>query len=135
VVSTDELAGIPLFDSLDEAEREELASWFDQRTFDAGAVLVDEGSSGYSFFVLTEGSAVVTSGGAALRELGRGDFFGEIAIVERRRRSATVTATAPVKVLVLFGWDFRGLQEAQPEIAARIADAMAQRLAADAGPA
>jgi CRP-like cAMP-binding protein len=135
VVSTDELAGIPLFDSLDEAEREELASWFDQRTFDAGAVLVDEGSSGYTFFVLTEGSASVTTGGAALRELGRGDFFGEIAIVEGRRRSATITATAPGKVLVMFGWDFRGLQEAQPEIAARIADAMAQRLAADAGPA
>jgi CRP-like cAMP-binding protein len=77
----------------------------------------------------------VSSGGAALGELGRGDLFGEIAIVERRRRSATVTATAPVKVLMMFGWDFRGLQEAQPEIAARIADAMAQRLAADAGPA
>jgi CRP-like cAMP-binding protein len=131
VVSADELTGVPLFDSLDDAEREELASWFDQRTFGAGAVLVDEGSSGYSFFVLTEGSAAVTSGGAKLRELGRGDFFGEIAIVERRRRSATVTAITPLKALVMFGWDFRGLQEAQPEIAATIEAAMQERLAAD----
>lgn len=135
MVSPDELAGIPLFDALDNAQREELASWFDSRSFDAGAVLVDEGSAGYSFFVMAEGSAVVTAGETTIRELGRGDFFGEIAILERRRRSATVTATTPTRLLVMFGWDFRSLQESQPEIAARIEEAMQVRLAADPGAA
>jgi CRP-like cAMP-binding protein len=131
VVSPDELAGIPLFDALDDAQRVELASWFDSRSFDAGAVLVDEGSAGYSFFVMAEGSAVVTAGETTIRELGRGDFFGEIAILERRRRSATVTATTPTRLLVMFGWDFRSLQESQPAIAERIEEAMQRRLAAD----
>jgi CRP-like cAMP-binding protein len=131
VVSPDELAGIPLFDALDDAQRVELASWFDSRSFDAGAVLVDEGSAGYSFFVMAEGSAVVTAGETTIRELGRGDFFGEIAILERRRRSATVTATTPTRLLVMFGWDFRSLQESQPAIADRIEEAMQRRLAAD----
>jgi CRP-like cAMP-binding protein len=130
VVSPDELAGIPLFESLDDAQRVELASWFDARSFETGAVVVDEGSAGYSFFVMSEGSAVVTAGETTLRELGRGDFFGEVAILERRRRSATVTATAPTRLLVMFGWDFRSLQEAQPDIAARIEGAMQRRLAA-----
>ena len=131
MVSPDELAGIPLFDALDDAQRVELASWFDSRSFDAGAVLVDEGSAGYSFFVMAEGSAVVTAGETTIRELGRGDFFGEIAILERRRRSATVTATTPTRLLVMFGWDFRSLQESQPAIADRIEEAMQRRLAAD----
>ncbi len=135
MVSSDELAGISLFDALDDAERVELASWFDSRSFDAGAVLVDEGSAGYSFFVMAEGSAVVTAGETTIRELGPGDFFGEIAILERRRRSATVTATTPSRLLVMFGWDFRSLQESQPAIAARIEEAMQRRLAADPGPA
>ena len=126
MVSPDELAGISLFDALDDAERAELASWFDSRSFDAGAVLVDEGSAGYSFFVMAEGSAVVTAGETTIRELGPGDFFGEIAILERRRRSATVTATTPSRLLVMFGWDFRSLQESQPAIAARIEEATEQ---------
>ena len=77
----------------------------------------------------------MTAGETTIRELGRGDFFGEIAILERRRRSATVTATTPMRLLVMFGWDFRSLQESQPEIAARIEEAMQVRLAADPGAA
>jgi CRP-like cAMP-binding protein len=127
-----ELASVPLFASLNDAELQELVSWFEERTAAEGVRLVGEGAPGYSFFVLTEGTAVATAGDTRLADLGAGDFFGEIAIIERRRRTATVTTTAPVKMLVLFGTDFRQLQEAQPGIAARIEEAMRQRLANDA---
>jgi CRP-like cAMP-binding protein len=130
--SADQLATVPLFSALSDTELQELASWFEEREVSEGVRLVGEGVSGYAFYILTEGSAVVTSGDATLRELGPGDFFGEIAIIERRRRTATVTTTAPSKVLVLFGTEFRDLQDAQPEIAARVEEAMRARLADDA---
>jgi CRP-like cAMP-binding protein len=129
--SADQLAGVPLFAALTDAEREELASWFEERDVSEGVRLVGEDVSGYSFYVLTEGSAVVTAGDTTLRELGPGDFFGEIAIIERRRRTATVTTTAPSTVLVMFGTEFRDLQDAQPQIAQRLEEAVRERLAAD----
>jgi CRP-like cAMP-binding protein len=135
MAAVDQLAQVSLFESLNDAELQAIVPWFEERTASAGVRLVGEGAPGYSFFILTEGSAVATSADATLRELGPGDFFGEIAILERRRRSATVTTTAPSKLLVLFGADFRQLQEAQPGIAARIEAAMRERLARDENPA
>ena len=125
----DVLAAVPLFESLNAGELQELVPWFEERSFREGERIVGEGTSGYSFFILAEGTAVATAGDTTLRELGPGEFFGEIGIIERRRRTATVTATAPSRVLVLFGAEFRRLQEAQPEIAARIDAAVRARLA------
>jgi CRP-like cAMP-binding protein len=132
MASAEELAGIPLFESLEESELQRLASWFSSRTADEGAHLCGEGASGYSFFILTEGSAVVTANGATLGRLGPGDFFGEISMLTGSRRSATVTTTSPAQLLVMFGSDFRQLEQAQPEIAARIEEAMRRRLGTDA---
>ena len=128
VASADELAGIPLFESLSESDRQELASSLEERTADAEVCLIGEGAAGYSFFILTEGSALVTSGETPLGDLGPGDFFGEVAILGESRRSASVTTTTPVKLLVMFGSDFRRLQDTQPDIAARVEEAMQQRL-------
>src|SRR5204863_5287847 len=77
VASVDELAGIPLFESLSDADLQEVASWFEERTADEGVRLIGEGAAGYSFFVLLDGSAAVTSGDTQLADLGPGDFFGE----------------------------------------------------------
>jgi CRP-like cAMP-binding protein len=82
-----ELAGIPLFESLSESDLQELASWFDRRDAGEGVRLIGEGAAGYSFFIVTEGSAVVTSEDATLADLGPGDFFGEIAILGDGRRT------------------------------------------------
>ena len=65
--------------------------------------------------------------GNQIRELGPGDYFGEVAILGDGRRSATVTTTTPSQLLVLFGTEFRRSQEDQPEIAARLEAAMADR--------
>jgi CRP-like cAMP-binding protein len=128
--TTDELAAIPLFSSLSASDLRELVNWFDVQTISEGVRLTGEGAAGYSFFVLAKGTATVTSEGATLASLGPGDFFGEIAILGDGRRSATVTTTSPTKLFVMFGTEFRRLQDAQPEIAARIEQAMRERVVA-----
>ena len=128
-VAPAELASIPLFASLSEAEREQVAGWFEPRTAPEGCTLAGEGATGYCFFVLTEGHAAVSSNGSQLATLGPGDFLGEIAILGDGRRSATVTTTTPVRLLVMFGSEFRRLQEDHPAIARQLEEAMAARQA------
>jgi voltage-gated potassium channel len=128
-VAAAELATIPLFASLTAAELEQVAGWFEPRTAPEGVTLAGEGATGYCFFVLAEGHAAVSSNGSQLGTLDPGDFFGEIAILGDGRRSATVTTTTPVRLLVMFGSEFRQLQQDHPEIARQLEAAMAARQA------
>jgi CRP-like cAMP-binding protein len=128
VVTVDHLAGVPLFESLSDDQRRVLAGWFDQREADEGVRLAGEGASGYSFFVLIEGTASVTADGETVATLGPGDFFGEMAILGEGRRLATVTASSPAKLLVMFGTEFRRLEAAHPDIASAIGATMERRL-------
>jgi CRP-like cAMP-binding protein len=112
---------------LTAARHREAASCFAGARF--GSRLIGEGAPGYSFFILTEGAAAVTRGATPVAELGPGDFFGEIAILGGGRRSASVTATSRASLLVMFASEFRRLQETHPAIAARVEEAMRQRLA------
>ncbi len=124
-----ELSEVPLFESLSESELEKLAAWFDVQTASEGVRLTGEGASGYSFFVLLDGRAAVTSDGVQIATLAPGDFFGEVAILGNGRRSATVTTTSPSRLLTMFGTEFRQLQQTHPEIARRIESAMQERAA------
>jgi CRP-like cAMP-binding protein len=118
--TADDLVGIPLFDTLDADGRAAIAPWFELEDVSPGVKLIGEGASGYSFFVLRAGTATVTINGIEVRTLGAGDFFGELAILGDGQRTATVTAASPSQVLVLFGTEFRQLQQEHPEIAATI---------------
>jgi len=118
--AAEDLVGVPLFADLEPDEREALASWFEIQEVSAGVKLTGEGASGYSFFVLREGTAAVTIDGSEVRTLQPGDFFGELAILGDGRRTATVTTESPVRVLVLFGTEFRQLQQEYPELVAQI---------------
>jgi len=122
--TAEDLAGIPLFDAIEPKDRATIAPWFELENVSAGVNLTGEGASGYSFFVLREGSATVTIDGDEIRTLGAGDFFGELALLGDGRRTATVTTATPSQVLVLFGTEFRLLQDAHPEIAERIESAL-----------
>ncbi len=128
MVDVEQLAGVPLFGSLTHDQREELATWFDAREASEGVRLTGEGAPGYSFFVLTEGTASVTSEGEKVAALGPGDFFGEMAIIGGGRRKATVTASSPAKLLVMFGTEFRRLEATHPDLASAIEETMAKRL-------
>jgi CRP-like cAMP-binding protein len=129
MASAVELGGVPFFSGLDDAQLGELANWFHVQNAGEGVRLVGEGAPGYTFFILIDGTAKVTSEGRSLATLGPGDFFGEVAILGAGRRTATVTSYSPVRLLVLFGTEFRQLEAAYPQIATRIKEAMQARVA------
>jgi voltage-gated potassium channel len=122
--TADDLARAPVFGSLGREELAMIAPWFELHEVSPGVNLTGEGAPGYSFFVLRDGAATVTINGIEVRTLGAGDFFGELAILGDGRRTATVTTTTPSHVLVLFGTEFRRLQQECPEIAAQIESAL-----------
>jgi CRP-like cAMP-binding protein len=126
-----DLGSLPLFESLADADLREIAGWFEVRSVDEGKPVTMEGASGYNFFVIQEGTASVSREGTVLRTLGRGDFFGELAILDSGRRTADVVATSPLKLVVMFGTDFRRLQDRLPDIAGRIQDVAESRETAD----
>jgi CRP-like cAMP-binding protein len=129
VATADDLTGIPLFAELTDEERSILAEWFEVSDASAGTALVSEGAAGYSFYVLLDGAAEVKVGDETVATYGPGDFFGEMAILGGGRRNATVTVTAPSRLLSMFGTEFRMLQEVQPEVAAQLEETMRQRRA------
>ena len=130
MVETNVLATVPLFASLDESQLSQIAPWFERRSVSEGTELVGQGASGYTFFILTDGRAVVVTDDNPVAELGPGDFFGEGSILGSGRRDATITTACPCEVLVMFGTEFRRLQQSQPQIAEAIEEADRQRHAA-----
>jgi CRP/FNR family transcriptional regulator, cyclic AMP receptor protein len=121
------LKSIPLFADLSEHERRQVAQWADEVDVPAGKHLVDEGNFPHEFFVIEEGTADVLHGDEKLAELGPGDFFGEIALVEHLRRTASVVATSPMRTIVMFGRDFGQMESEMPSVAARIRQAVEER--------
>jgi len=118
--TADDLAGIPLFEGLDADARATIAPWFEVQDVSPGVRLIGEGCHGYTFFVLQDGAATVTIDDVEVRTLASGDFFGELALLGDGTRTATVTTASPSRVLVLFGTEFRQLQQDYPEIGERI---------------
>ena len=126
------LKRIPLFAKCSTAELVEVAISADEREAAEGDRLTEEGRRGREFFVLVEGGVAVTRGGRKLADLGAGEWFGEMAILRYKPRSATVTATSPVRVLVISDSDFRRIVETTPRIALKVLRSVAERLELDA---
>jgi CRP-like cAMP-binding protein len=125
----DQLASVPLFASLSPEQLEAVASLAQILSEPAGTPLAGEGAPGFSLFILLEGNADVTTDAAELRTLGPGDFFGEIALLgSEGRHTATVTATSPVTLAVMFGSDFVVFERDFPDAARQMKQAMDERL-------
>ena len=120
---------VPLFSHCSRRELAEIASIADELDFDEGRKLIAEGDRGREFFVLLEGTAKVTKKRKQLNTLEAGDFFGEIALVSREPRTATVTTTSPARALVVTDRAFRALLDRVPEIQVKVLEALATRLA------
>lgn len=127
----DLLRGVPLFQGCSQKELGQIARLADELYQPAGTTLIAEGAKGREFFVLVDGSVDVLKGKRTLRTLGKGDFFGEIALVTDAPRSATVVATCPVRVLVITAQSFQRLLSDTPSIQGKVLTALAQRLAPD----
>jgi len=124
----EQLADVPLFASLSTEQLQAVATLSELRHAEPGTVLIGEGAPGYALFVLQEGTASVTSGGGEVRSLGAGDFFGEIALLAEGPRTATVTATSPARLVVMYGSDFRVFERDWPEASELMKATMRERL-------
>jgi CRP-like cAMP-binding protein len=122
------LKQVPLFAGLSRAELRAVASQADELEVPAGTPLTVEGERAREFFVLVEGVATVDRQGRTVRTLVSGDFVGEIGLLTRSPRTASVETVVPSKVLVLTDRAFRGLVETQPSVAARAWATAAERL-------
>jgi CRP/FNR family cyclic AMP-dependent transcriptional regulator len=124
------MAKVPLFARCSKRDLARIAQLADEVDLAAGKVLTQEGTRGREFFVVLEGSAEVSKEKQHLATLGTGDFFGEIALVTDRARTATVTATEPMRALVITDRAFRELLRNSPDIQGKVLAAVADRLAA-----
>ena len=126
------LKGVPLFAGCSKSELQRIAALADELDLAEGATLIREGETGREFIVLADGTVRVTRGGKTIRELGSGDFIGEIALVADVPRTATVTATSRVRLLVVTDRAFRSVLEQMPSIATKVLQSLGERLHADA---
>ena len=124
----DLISKVPLFERLSKRDLERIAGVADEIDLNEGKELTREGEPGREFFVLLEGTAAVTQGGEQVNELAPGDFFGEIALISDGPRTATVTATTPVRTLVVTRRSFQRLVDEMPEIQRNVLAAAAERL-------
>jgi CRP/FNR family cyclic AMP-dependent transcriptional regulator len=127
------LRGVQLFAELDDRFLQSLASEFMPRTYAAGDTLAEEGESGRTLIVIDTGSVTVTVHGEEVGKLGAGDAFGEMSLIDRSARSATVKADTEVRGYQLPVWSFRPLIESHPEVAWSLMEALAQRVRAAEG--
>ena len=123
------LRGVPFFSSVSEPDLVAVAALTNELSVTAGSVLANEGDLGDEFFVIESGTAEVSQRGAAVATLGAGDFFGEGALLREERRTATVTATSPMVLIVMPGSSFRSLDRSTAEIRERVSQALAERRA------
>ncbi|TML41842.1 MAG: cyclic nucleotide-binding domain-containing protein [Actinobacteria bacterium] len=126
---TELIRQVPLFSRCSRAELKEIAKLADEIDLRQGKEMTREGAPGREFFVLLDGTADVRKKGRKINTLGAGDFFGEISLVSRQPRTATVTATSPVRALVVTDYSFRHLLDESPQIKTKVMEAMAERLA------
>jgi CRP/FNR family cyclic AMP-dependent transcriptional regulator len=127
-VDATRLQEIDLFRGLAKTDLAQVAQWADEVEVEAGRVLGREGSIAYEFFVIEDGTARVEIDGREVAELGPGEWFGEIGLLETERRTATVTAKTPMRLAVIFGPNFRELARRLPEVDAAIRAEIGERL-------
>ena len=117
-----------LFSDLNARELRAVTEKMADEAFDAGSVVVEEGTAAHSFFVINSGRATVSIRGREVNTLGPGDHFGEIALIADSPRTATVTAELRLRLHSMARSDFRAIVESNPSIAWKLLQALARRL-------
>jgi CRP-like cAMP-binding protein len=123
------LAQIPLFQGLGKKDLRLVSSLATRLDEPAGTVLTKEGQQGHEFIIVLEGEVEVRQGDQLIATRGAGEWFGEIALLDSRPRTATIVATTPVVVEVIAQREFASLVAEFPEIGETLMATMAQRLA------
>lgn len=126
----DVIERVPLFANMSPRDVEGIAALFKERRFAAGETVTKEGSGAAAFFVIESGEAAVSVDGRPRTTLTKGDYFGEVALIDEGARSATVTATTDLVCLGLTYWEFRPLVQTNATIAWNLLRTLAKRLRA-----
>lgn len=126
-MDTSRLKALPLFEGVPDEDLNKIAPFVSEVSVSEGKHLVDEGDYAYEFMAIEEGKAEVIRGDQTLAELGPGDYFGEIGLLEDDRRNATVIARSPMRLITLDQWDMRRLEKAIPSAAEKIRETVRSR--------
>ncbi len=121
------LKSIPLFEEVGEEELTQIAPFANEVSVEQGKVLVREGDFSYEFMAIEEGEAEVERNGQHVADLGPGEFFGEIGLLEKDRRTATVIAKTPMRLITLTGWDMKRLEKTIPEAVEKVRAVIEER--------
>ena len=124
----DTLSTVPLFANLGRKDLERIANNMADRRFDAGSTVTEQGGSGVGFFVIEDGQATVSVAGEEVRKLGPGDYFGEIALIDNGRRSATIVADTDLQCRGMTAWEFRPQVQSNSEMAWPLLEALVGKL-------
>jgi CRP-like cAMP-binding protein len=124
----DRLTKVPLFEGLSQRELEQIARWTDEVDLPEGERLLDQGRFAYEFFVIQEGECEVRQDRRPIATLGPGDIVGEIALIERARRTATVETLSAVRAIVMSARDFGMMMDTVPTVAERIREVEERRI-------
>ena len=124
----DWLSEVALFQGVPAKHLRAVRDSMRERTFRAGEIVVSEGKDEGRFYLITEGKATVTAGGCVLATRGPGDYFGEISLIDRGPRTATVRADTDLRTLTLAPFTFRPILKENPEMAYAILVEMCRRV-------
>lgn len=119
-MDSDDLRALPLFQRLTPQQLQQIATWADEIEVEINHRLIRHEEFGHEFFVILEGTAEAMDGEIHLADLARGDFFGEISLLDRNRRTAAVRATSPMRLMVMDERGFRSMMTTMPEVAERV---------------
>jgi len=122
------LANVKMFSSLNKKELGLISKASDVVTVKPGKEIVAEGSHGHEFYLILSGTAVVKRGGRKIATLGAGDYFGELALLDRGPRSATIVAESALEVAIIGQREFLGVLDQVPAVALKLLVSMAARL-------
>jgi CRP/FNR family transcriptional regulator, cyclic AMP receptor protein len=122
---------ITLFSGFDESQCARIATACRELDVEAGTTLTQEGEFGYAMFAVLEGTADVSRSGAHVRILAPGDVFGEIAVLFGGQRTATVVATSPMRLVMLFNGELTRLDRHVPQLADELRKVIGARLESD----
>jgi CRP-like cAMP-binding protein len=122
------LASVDLFAGLSEKKLRKLAAKTRETVHPAGAEVTAQGQGGMAFYVIASGSADVVAGGQVVKQLGPGDYFGEVSMIDGKARTATVTATADLTTVTVPRMVFEDLLTGEPQVARRLLVVLAGRL-------
>jgi len=124
----EQLKTVPLFSGCSTRELASLGRFLREVDFPAGRMIVQEGRTGTGLHVIVEGETKVVVGDRTRRRLGPGAFFGEISLLDRGPRTATVVAETPVRTLTLSAWNFRAALKEHPSMAVKMLEELASRV-------